>query len=230
MKRKFIETENYIKLVEAFANLEQLDGDSPKIGLGYGKWGRGKTHILERAAANHDVIILRADQVWTKSSVLEILRRELEAEGRTTVEKFYSIVDHLTVHPHIIIIDEVDTILRSDKIGILEIFRDIHDRAGNIIFFIGMEESNSKFKKHEHYYSRITKFVKFSPPSKKDIEKFCELSDVKIEADVVDYFHQRYANMRVIRVFINRLEDYCEINAIVTVNLQTFKESGAENG
>ena len=68
--------------------------------------------------------------------------------------------------------DKLKFSMKSDKNEVLEMFRDLHDETGVIVFFVGMEEANAKFKKHGHYYSRIVNFVKFEPIGKEDIKKF----------------------------------------------------------
>ena len=93
-----------------------------------------------------------------------------------------------------------------------------------------MEESNAKFKKHRHYYSRIVELVEFKPIVKEDIKKFCELSDVKIEDDLINFFYTKYPNLRNIRVLLIRLEKYCELNGYESVDLKIFRESGVEHG
>ena len=95
---------------------------------------------------------------------------------------------------------------------------------------IGMEESNAKLKKHRHFYSRIVSFVLFENISKEDIEKLCKLSEIEICEDLIQYFHQKYPNLRQITVLLLRLEKYCENNDLDSVDLQTFKSSGAEYG
>lgn len=231
MKDKFIETQNYIKLVEAFGALEILPPNTPRMGLGYGSFGLGKTFALERLASNKDVIILRCGTTWTKTSVINKLCVELDIDeiGKTS-DKYEKIVEALRIDKKPIIVDEVDTILKPDKTTILELFRDIHDEANNTIFFIGMEEANGKLKKHKHYYSRIVNLVKFESICMEDVRKFCELSDIKIEDDLVEYFLKRYANLRQMKVLITRLESWCEMNGYEKCDLKVFKLSEVENG
>ncbi len=225
MKSEFVKTTNYIKLVEAFATLDNLPNDTPKMGLGYGSFGLGKTFALEKIASNRDLILLRAGQSWTNSSVITKLCIELDIDqnGKTS-EKYDKIVASLIAEPKTIIVDEVDTLLKSDKNSILELFRDIHDEAKNVIFFIGMEESNGKFKRHSHYYSRLTVLLKFRNIEANDIRKFCELSDVKIEDDLVAHFAKKYPNLRQVKVFLVRIEEYCEMQSLASMDIRLFNK------
>jgi len=233
MKEAFIDTQNYSKLYEAIQHLKKLPPSAPKMGLGYGNFGLGKTFGLERVTVKEDAILLRAAQTWSKTSVLTELCEELglDINGHSPI-KYRRVIDSLSsyLEPRIIIVDEVDALLRSTKFEVLEMFRDLHDETGVIIFFVGMEEANRKLKKHKHFYSRVVEFVEFQEIHKDDIEAFCSLSDVKIEANLIDYFHRKFPNLRQIKVLLLKLEKYCENNDIDVVDLKTFKESGAEYG
>jgi len=231
MREEFIVTKNYSQLYEAIQSLKNLPRTAPKMGLGYGHFGLGKTFALEKLAAQENAILLRAAQTWSKTSVLTELCEELgvDTTGHSPV-KYRRVLESLIAGPKIIIVDEIDALLRSTKFEVLEMFRDFHDETGIVLFFTGMEEANRKLKKHKHFYSRIVEFVEFHIIHKIDIEAFCSLSDVHIENEVIDYFHKKFPNLRQIKVMLLRLERYCETNDIDIVDMKTFKMSGAEYG
>lgn len=231
MREEFVTTVNYITLYEAIQNLKNLPRTAPKMGLGFGHFGLGKTFGLERISAQENAILLRAAQTWTKSSVLTELCEELgvDTNGHGPI-KYKRVIESLVSEPRVIIVDEIDALLRSTKFEVLEMFRDFHDETGVVLFFVGMEESNRKLKKHKHFYSRIVEFVEFQTIQKLDIEKFCGLSDLKLSVDLIDYFHKKFPNLRQIKVLLIRLEKYCEVNDIESVDLKIFKQSGAEYG
>lgn len=231
MKEQFIQTENYSKLYEAFQTLKELPPTAPKIGLGFGSYGLGKTMSLEKIAFEEDALLLRAIQTWTKRSVLIQLCEEFKLETQGQSSALYNrIKASLLYEPRIIIVDEVDSILKSIKNEVLELFRDIHDETGVIIFFIGMEEAHAKFKKHRHYYSRIVEFVEFQSICKEDIIEFCKLSEVEIKEDLIVHFQKKYPNLRNIRVLLMRLEKFCKLNGLSSADLETFRVSGADYG
>ncbi|WP_455756505.1 AAA family ATPase [Sulfurimonas sp.] len=231
MREEFIATTNYSNLYEAMQSLKNLPRTAPKMGLGYGHFGLGKTFSLEKLAAQENAILLRAAQTWSKTSVLTELCEELglDTTGHSPV-KYRRVLESLIANSKIIIVDEVDALLRSTKFEVLEMFRDFHDETGIVLFFTGMEEANRKLKKHKHFYSRIVEFVEFHAIHKADIEAFCKLSDVQIKNDLIDYFHKRFPNLRQIKVMLLRLEKYCLTNDVEEVDLRTFKASGAEYG
>jgi DNA transposition AAA+ family ATPase len=230
MRESFIPTGNYSKLVEAIQELQELPASAPKLGLGYGSFGLGKSFGLEKIASDTGAILLRARQVRTKNSLLGDLCYELGLDTTGVAANKQKRVEELLIkEPTMIIVDEVDTLIPSAKFEILEVFRELHDEAKTIIFFVGMEESNRKLKMHRHFYSRIVKFVEFDDLSRVDIEKYCELSDVKIEADLVTYFTNRCPNLRKIKVLLIAIEKYAMLNDFDAMTLQLFKSSGVEN-
>lgn len=231
MREEFIETQNYIKLVEAFSNLRSLPETAPRMGLAYGNFGLGKSMGFERIAVKENAILLRATQTWSKSSLLIKLCTELGLDTKGHSPAMYERVrEAFILDPRIVIIDEVDALLKAEKVPVLELLRDLHDETQIIIFFIGMEEANAKFKRYRHYYSRIVELVKFEGIVLKDIVSYCALSKVKIEDDLIEYFVKRYPNLRQIKVLLLRLENWSEMNGMEVVGLDSFKSSGVEHG
>jgi len=229
MKDLFVQTRNYTKIYEAITRLKSLPITADRMGLAYGNFGLGKSFSLEKIAADEGALLLRSDQTWSVSSVLKLLCQELDIDssGRSNT-LFNRVVDALLYEPRLIVIDEIDTLLRGGKYEVFELFRDIHDKTKNIIFFIGMDEALAKIKRHKHYFSRLTEIVKFMPISKEDIARFCELSEVKIEDDLIEYFTKKYPNLRTIKVFLLRLEEWALFNEKSSINYKDFKDAGVE--
>ena len=231
MIEQFVKTENYTKMYELMSTLvDDLAGNAERMGLGFGRYGLGKTFALERVTMEFGAILLRQNQTWTKSSVQKILARELgiDTEGKSSADLLEEMVDNLIQDPTPIIVDEVDGLLRADRFSVLEFFRDIHDLTGNVFVMVGMESCNSRLKNHPHFYSRIVEKVKFQPIGKADIKKFCLQSEVKIEEDLIEFFLKKYPNLRRIKVFILRLEKWADANGIDSIDLKMFRQSGVE--
>lgn len=226
MKETFIETGNYIKLNEAFTRLKNLPVTSPKMGLGYGIFGLGKTFSLEKVAVKYNAVLLRALHTWRPKSMLERLCEEMGLDKSGTSSQLYSrLVEDLRSKRRTIIIDEVDALLPSRNFEMLEILRDIHDETGVIIFFVGMEESNAKMKRHRHFYSRIFEFVKFKPVVFEDVEKYCKTysDQVEISADLIEFFASTYPNLRQIRKLLTDLETVAKRQGFKVCDLEQFK-------
>ena len=86
MREDYIQTRNFIRLKEAFVDLKELPASAPKMGLGYGNYGLGKTMSLNKIADSEDALLFRAVQTWTKTSVLRELCLELgvDASGQAS--------------------------------------------------------------------------------------------------------------------------------------------------
>ncbi|MGE4399367.1 MAG: AAA family ATPase [Campylobacterales bacterium] len=228
MEYKFIETENYTKLKVAIANLKESNSTSAKMGFGYGPFGTGKTTIQERVALEENAILLRTGHVENATTLLEQICVELALETGGGAPRMYQrILESLIRKQRIIIIDEIDIFLGipgvKPKFHLVDLFRDIHDKTGAIIFFIGMEQSLSKFKKHVHFYSRITEVVEFVPNPRDDVKRLCEQCSLPVADDAIDYFTAEYANLREIFGVLDRAERKAGLNDIETLDLASIK-------
>lgn len=227
----FIETENYIKILECVNRVMGLPFSSHKIVLIYGKYGLGKTIGFERIAAQKNAVFLRALATWRQRPFLLELCMELGLDttgGASAL--FLRVVEELRRDPRPIIIDEIDELLVGSKRDVLEVVRDIHDKVQSVaIFLVGMQSANAKLKRHEHYYDRIIEKIELKQTAAADIKKFCELSDVKIEPDLVAYLAQKYPRLRKLKSLIINLEKLTKLNNLNSCDLETFLDLGVED-
>jgi DNA transposition AAA+ family ATPase len=229
MEDKFIKTDNYIRIFEAMEELDNLPSHSHKMAIIYGRFGLGKTTIIERLALDTDAALTRTLATWTPKAAMADLCRELGIDEKGTSNTLQNrIIEELNHEPRPIIIDEIDTILTSSMKAILTAFRDIHDKTDIPIVFVGMEESRKILKKEPHYYSRFVKKVEVHPTSKSDIEKYCESSSIKVSDDLIEYFWKKYPNLRQIKTILIRLENYCTNNDFDHADLTILKTSQIE--
>jgi DNA transposition AAA+ family ATPase len=228
---EFVETENFKAMNELAEKLTEIPkGANAKIGLAYGNFGLGKTFSLERIVYKHKAVLLRARETWSVSTAYGALCDALGLiRVRSSDNMFKLIQTSLLSEPKMIIIDEADKLF-GDKFAVLEAFRDIHDEAFTPFLFVGMANFENRLKLREHYHSRVAETVVFKNIPLDDIKKFCELSDVKIENDLVEYFAEKYPNLRKIQVLILRIESFCEQNDMESIDLRGFKMSGVEYG
>lgn len=228
MKHKFIETENYIKCSEALMELMELPDHSHKMGLFYGLFGLGKTITLEKLAAENNSALVRTLGGWTPKAMLVDICYELGIDdtGSTAVLQ-HRVIETLIESPRPLIIDEIDTILTGHKTELL-ILRDIHDKAAVPLIFTGMEQCLKLLKKDKHYFSRFVNIVKITANTLKDIAKYCESSDIKIEDDLVEYLHKKFANLRQIKTMIIRLEKFCRDNDLDSADVELLVASNIE--
>lgn len=232
MKHGFIETANFKKVrevLDALKNEEIEEFNSARMALLHGSFGIGKTWTIEKIAANEpkNIIFLRAEEVWNKSFLIKKIGVELGVDSGKITETSEQIKERLRLEDRIMIVDEVDKLLTGAKHELLEVFRDLTDQTSCVIIFIGMEQSAVKWAKYGHYYSRL-RLHKLEKMTLEDIKAFCELSEVKIENDLVAHFDKKYGNLRQIKRKIEALEELCLLKDIESVNLRTYKDLGVE--
>jgi len=229
MENRFIETDNYIKIFGGMVELDKLPKHSHKMAIVYGRFGLGKTTIIERIALDSNAVLVRTLATWSMKTAMQDLCRELGEDEKGSANSLqHRIIDELNNNPRPIIIDEIDTILTSSMKAILTAIRDIHDKTDVPIIFVGMEESRKHLKKEPHYYSRFVKKIEVFPISKTDIEKYCESSSIDISDDLIAHFLKKYPNLRQIKTLIIRLESYCQVNDYDEANLELLKASEIE--
>lgn len=230
MQYKFITTRNYTRIYEAIQYLKNLPEKVPKMGIAYGLYGIGKTLSLNKIAEDEQAVLLECSPTWTQSTFLKAMCLELEEEPTgTSTTKLEKIVRSLSYSKKVIIIDEVDRILGSDKKAILDAIRYIHDQTETVVMVVGMGNALAKLKKDGAFYSRLTQRIKLQGTCEEDIRSFCSNSEITIKENLVKYFADKHPNLRFVKVFIENLERYCEINDIDEADLKIFKESGAED-
>jgi len=232
MTTKFIQTKNYKVFKESVTALKERELEefnSARMALFYGSFGIGKTWAIERMAADepNNIIFLRAEEWWTKSHLIRKIGIEFGVENQKTADTADEIKRRMRIEDRVIVVDEVDKLLNSAKHDLLEIFRDLTDQTSCVVIFIGMEQAPIKWAKYGHYHSRL-QLVSLAKNSTEDISLFCELSDVKIEPDLIAYFDRRYGNFRIIKRKIEALEAYCELHDLENADMKVYKASGAE--
>lgn len=170
MKRKFIRTKNVRGFINLVNSLQEKPSNIPKMGLVYGEPGLGKSQTALWLAMKFDCVYVRCNNLMTGRWLLEEIARELEEIPRyLTSDIFNQCVKRLNKKPQIIIIDEIDY-LASDKKSI-ESLRDIHDKTGVPIIFVGMGLANKKLEKYRHLYDRFSEVFKFEIFAKDDVKE-----------------------------------------------------------
>lgn len=238
MKDMFVETQNYIKIREKIARLKAIPiTASARMGLFYGKWGLGKSYTLEKITAEEDALFLRASETWSKTSFLTLLCEELFLDTKGSADdKYKRVTEELNRKERkILIIDEIDAILRSYQAPLLEMIRGIHDKTGVILVYVGMEEAHAKFKRYGQHSSRIVELLKLEPVNEEDVEKFLKLCGVEIDKETTGYLARKFPNFRFLEVIISRIEAVCELNGVIAIeSLKHYRElaraGGVEDG
>ena len=231
MNITFIESSSYTSLKETIDELKEKAKvkelmSSANMALFEGTFGTGKTWAVEKIAMNQEnsIVYWVASDTWTKSSVIKKLAEELGASGANTSELFEDVCAKQMVEQRVIIIDEVERILLGDKHKIAELFRELSDATSCAIVFIGMRGVGLKWKRWDHYHSRL-QITKLSENTFEDIKAFCEMSEVEIEPAVVESIYKKYKNFRLVKRVIESLETFCEKERYESVDTGVYKLS-----
>ena len=123
--------------------------------------------------------------------------------------------------PKIIIVDEIDYLLRQN---IIETLRDLHDTTKCPLVLVGMENIEKKLSVLPHFCDRIYKSLKFERFDENDIRLILnELSDIKFTDDSIEYLIRRENQFRQIIKLINKIENLARTNQIEIIDENTLK-------
>ncbi len=237
-KREFVKTKNYTAMFELLSTLIDMEGNSERIGLGYGSPGVGKTTALEKLTREFDGVLVRVLESWTPSSAMRAVADALGVNSQgSTSAVVQRTIDSLIDNPRPLIVDEIDRALVGGKIGILESLRDLHDQAQVPLLLVGMGQCDAKLQRHKHFYSRIVKKTYFIDTPKDDIDRFIKLcgigngekfEPIVIKEDLATYLRGKFKSIRAIKVILKLLELWCETNGVFEVDMKRYKLSGVE--
>lgn len=176
---------------------------SPRLALFYGRSGLGKTEGAIHAAAATNAAYLLAREVWSTKNMLEALCREIGivATPSTASKMQDAIIEQLVRSPQPIIIDEMDYLVKNEK---LDVIRDIHDAADVAIMMVGEEEMPAKIKPWERFDNRIISITAAQPTSIEDgrLLRDVYIKKITLDDDLVDHF-TRTCNGCARRIVIN---------------------------
>lgn len=191
VKPVFIEKTKNVRNFSVMMDGLALGRGEGRLGMVYGRAGRGKTRTSIWYHANHGKgVFLRMQTIW-RTSELEFLRalcRELgilSAPGRKG-PAFMSAVDALIAAPKPVFLDEVEKLPRY----FLDVIRDLSDLSTAPVILIGEEELVSYMRVNRRVWSRTYQALEFLPISKPDIIAYVrEASGLSVDNQVADVFH-----------------------------------------
>ena len=225
MKEKFVITNNVKRLYQLADTLLEKDNGTPGLGLYYGPPGLGKTKAAIHLYLQKDLIYLRAKTAWRIRWFLNDLLHELnEKEQGRTKNAYNKLVEVLSIDPTLIIIDEVDHMLRNRDI--IETLRDIHDESGNCFLLIGMQDAERKLKSFPHLYSRFADVIRAKPIYKKEILRISEeLSEVPMSKKAAEKLYEvTNGEFRKIITWLYYLEKIANTNSLEKIDADLIKK------
>lgn len=156
--------------------------------------------------------------------MLEEIAKELDEIPRFyTADIFRQCVNALKSSPQIIIVDEIDYLLKDFRT--IETLRDLHDETGVPIILVGMQLAKHKFKKHTHLFDRISEIYNFTEFEYSDIKQITEeISEVEITKDAVHLIHNKAKSFRQIVNTIDAFEKVAQANSLTQIDENIAQE------
>lgn len=214
MKRGFVITQNYRRLMEAQAAVERRGAREAGLVVVRGAFGVGKSELVERWSVDNGAIFVRCKETWTRRALLDELANKMgqDTRGRNS-EVQARIIGRLAVTMVPIVLDEADFLIRSTA-ALLEVVRDISDMCGCAVYLVGMERFADNLARYGHIASRVNRVVELTPAVIDDVKAACErLSDVAIEPDLVERIHvESQGRMRLVLNALAMVEQYAQAN------------------
>ncbi|MFI3300455.1 MAG: ATP-binding protein [Candidatus Gastranaerophilales bacterium] len=212
MKRVFVKTKNIKSFIAVATRLKNIQGNLPKMGLIYGEPGLGKTNAILWWAIQQDAILLTAKNGMTARWFLSDLVSELgETPLYQRCDLFEQAVKKLIEKPRMLIVDEIDYLAGKD--AAIETIRDLHDRCGIPVLMIGMDNADKKLSRCKHFFDRIVEIFRFTSFDFDDVKDIVnQLSEVKIDDEVIEIIHQKANRFRQIVKLILKIENFALTN------------------
>lgn len=224
MKSKFVLTKNAKRFIDLIHNLKNKPDNISKIGLVYGNAGLGKTKTALYLSIQYDAVYVRATNSMSSKWMLEEIAKELDEIPRFyTADIFRQCVNALKTKPQMIIVDEIDYLLKDFRT--IETLRDLHDETGTPIILVGMQLAKHKLKKHNHLFDRISEIYNFTEFEYSDIKQITEeISEVDITKEVVRIIYNKAKSFRKIVEMIDTFEKVGHVNGLTQIDENIAKE------
>lgn len=182
MRTKLAPTKNVASLQIAFEGLATRDRSVPGMGLVYGYTGAGKTTAITALVNRTRGIYVRATSMWTPTTMLRTVMRELQADPLHRKQDMLDYVtEQMTSTQRPLFVDEADYLLKDGEM--LECLRDAHDMSGSPVVLIGMANIEKRLVHKQQLARRISHWVKFLPS---DLDDARTLATTVCEVDIDD--------------------------------------------
>jgi DNA transposition AAA+ family ATPase len=183
-KPTFVKTKNVRSFEEMMDGLQAADGEG-RLGLVWGRAGRGKTRTVQWWAAHHLAVYLRVATVWrtAEGDFLRAVCRELKILDPPARKGaiFAEAVQRLLDEPRPVFIDELEKMPRY----FLDLVRDLSDMAAVPVVLIGEEELVSYMKQNRRVWSRTFRQLQFEPIAASEIVLYAsDTTGLKVTAAV----------------------------------------------
>ena len=213
MKIAIAPVKNIALLLELGEALTSQAANLPGIAVVHGPSGVGKsTGLTWLCTTKLNACYVRAMKVWSPSSMLQAIARELDVEPSVklavTIDR---IVAALSASGRPLIVDEADYVV--DKGVLLDTLRDLHDLSTMPLIMVGMATFVRKLRTpvdQRQFAGRVSLEVEFKPLDLADMKILTRhVCEVEIADDLLQLVHERSEGVtRLAVVGLSRIETF----------------------
>lgn len=207
MRYKTVCVKNVARLSEAGDALIHRGRGMPGMGLIWGETGYGKSTATAWFVNQCSGIHVRALEVWSPSSMLAAISKELGIDPRgSCAQRAESITQELSRHGRPLFVDEADYIIDSKRMT--NTLRDLHDMTSVPVVLIGMAGIERSIKSRKQLTGRISQWVEFAPCDEEDARLITDaLCEIEIADDLLArLIHDAAGSIRLLVVGLAQLE------------------------
>lgn len=219
MKNAIAPVKNIKRLAELGETLAGQTGQLPGIAVAHGDSGIGKsTGLTWLSTTKLNACYVRAMQVWSPSSMLYAIARELDVEPtRSLSATIELIVGELSRTNRPLIVDEADYVV--DQARLLNTLRDLHDLSTMPLILVGMADFVRKLRTRtdqRQFAGRVALDLEFKPLDLADVEILAKtLAEVEISEDLLALLHEKSQGItRLVCVGLARIETFAKHGGI----------------
>lgn len=157
----------------------------PGIAAFVGYAGTGKSMSAAFVSNKYKAFYVECKSCWTKRALLEAILKQMGIQAKGPIYVLVELVsEHLAESGKMLIIDEVDHIVKRSAI---EIIRDIYEGSMAPILLIGEENMPNDLVKWERFHSRVLEWAYAQPADINDARHLVSLycRGVKVRDDLL---------------------------------------------
>lgn len=223
MKTVIAPVKNIKRLSELGHSLRGQSSSLPGIAVAYGESGIGKsTSLTWLSTTQLNACYVRAMQVWSPSSMLQAIARELDVEpSRSLSGTIELIVGELSRTGRPLIVDEADYVV--DQSRLLNTLRDLHDLSTMPLILVGMADFVRKLRTRtdqRQFAGRVALELEFKALDFDDVAVLAKtLAEVEIADDLLKLLHEKSQGItRLVCVGLGRIETFAKTAGLKKVS------------
>lgn len=218
MRYRIAPVKNITRLSQALDALTNRAHGLPGMGLIWGITGGGKTTAAAWARNRVDGIYVRANALWTASTMMAALSRELNGPTAGSAHKMLDyVIEKLEARSRPVMVDEADYLVANKRL--VEALRDLHDLSTAPVILIGMPGIERAIQRHKQLTGRLQQWLQFQPADVEDAGTLAQaLCEVKVAPELLARLHaETKGAVRLIVVGLSQIEELGRTRALDVV-------------